>query len=88
MFEKQQRNYNIISVQPREYQDTIKLFPKYRLENLDHNYFRKMQLERELADKMQANRQEIRMGRRLDEEPPKPMRGKYLNNVDEVADIL
>lgn len=44
VFEKQQKNYNIISVQPKEYQDTIKMFPKYRLENQDQNYFRKMQL--------------------------------------------
>jgi len=31
VYEKQQKNYNIISVQPKEYQDTIKFFPKYRL---------------------------------------------------------
>ena len=31
VYEKQQKNYNIISVQPKEYQDTIKMFPKYRL---------------------------------------------------------
>lgn len=44
VYEKQQKNYNIINVQPKEYQDTIKVFPKYHLENEDANYFRKMQL--------------------------------------------
>jgi hypothetical protein len=33
VYEKQQKGYNIISVQPKEYEDTIKVYPKYRLEN-------------------------------------------------------
>ncbi len=56
VFEKQQKNYNIISIQPKEYQDTIKMFPKYRLENEDQNYFKKLQLEKELANKLLVNR--------------------------------
>ena len=56
VFEKQSKNYNIISVQPRETMDTIKVFPKYRLENEDRNYFRKMELEKELSSKMLTNR--------------------------------
>ena len=56
MFEKQQKNYNIISVQPKEYQDTIKMFPKYHLEDEDRNYFRKMQLEKDLSSKLNVNR--------------------------------
>lgn len=56
MFEKQQKNYNIISVQPKEYQDTIKVFPKYHLEDQDHNYFRKMQIEKDLTSKLSLNR--------------------------------
>ena len=62
VFEKQQKNYNIISVQPKEYQDTIKMFPKYHLEDQDQNYFRKMQLEKDLASKLLTNRDMIRHG--------------------------
>ena len=46
VYEKQQKTYNIINVQPKEYHDTIKLFPKYRLENEDKNYFKKLQIEK------------------------------------------
>jgi hypothetical protein len=103
VYEKQQKNYNIISVQPKEYQDTIKMFPKYHLEDQDHHYFRKMQIERELASKLMLNRDSLRHGRTVSLHPApqqqmavnpesspavRPMRGKYLNNVDEVADIL
>lgn len=62
VFEKQQKNYNIINVQPNECQPTIKMFPKYHLEDQDHNYFRKMQLERDLSNKMNINRETIRKG--------------------------
>ena len=62
VYEKQQKNYNIISVQPKEYQDTIKMFPKYHLEDQDQNYFRKMQLEKDLANKLLTNRDMIRQG--------------------------
>ena len=66
------------------------MFPKYRLENEDQNYFKKLQLEKELANKLLVNRQEAKKGRYVNPESqtPKPMRGKYLNNVDEVADVL
>ena len=46
VFDKQQKNYNIISVQPKEYQGTIHMFPKLHVEDQDHQYFRKMQVER------------------------------------------
>ena len=92
MFEKQQKNYNIISVQPKEYQDTIKMFPKYHLENDDSHYYKKMQLEKELTQKLLHNKQELRkpmpnpelpaVSNTLPEVPRKAMRGKYLNNVD------
>ena len=89
VYEKQQKNYNIISVQPREYPDTIKVFPKYRLENEDQNYFKKLQLEKEFANKLQVNKELFKRQSSLNPEViKKPMRGKYLNNVDEVADII
>ncbi len=44
VYEKQQKNYNIINVQPKQYEDTIKLFPKYRLENEDRSYYKKLQI--------------------------------------------
>ena len=61
-----------------------------------------MQLERELTNKLLANKSEIRHPKVSNPEqtvlrqpmsppekvPIKPMRGKYLNNVDEVADII
>ena len=62
IYEKQQKNYNIISVQPKEYQDTIKVFPKYHLEDQDHNYFRKMQIEKDIASKLSLNRATQRQG--------------------------
>jgi hypothetical protein len=83
IYEKQQKNYNIISVQPKEYHDTIKMFPKYRLENADQNYYKKMQLEKQLSDKMNINREIIRRGENPEQrEKPFVKRGKYLNNVD------
>jgi hypothetical protein len=88
VYEKQQKNYNIISVQPKEYQDTIKFFPKYRLENEDQNYFKKLQLEKEIASKLQVNKEQLKRQSSINPEATKPMRGKYLNNVDEVADII
>lgn len=89
VYEKQQKNYNIISVQPKEYQDTIKLFPKYRLQNEDQNYFKKLQLQREIANKLQVSKEQLKNGSSKNPElVKKPMRGKYLNNVDEVADII
>jgi hypothetical protein len=48
-----------------------------------------MQLEREIANKLQLNREQIRNIHSINPETlKKPMRGKYLNNVDEVADII
>lgn len=31
VYERQAKNYNIISIRPKEVADTIKKFPKYRL---------------------------------------------------------
>ena len=47
VYERQAKNYNIINIQPKEYHDTIKQFPKYRLENQDGNFYKKVQLENE-----------------------------------------
>ncbi len=33
VYEKQQKDYNIISVQPNLYENTIKVYPIYRLEH-------------------------------------------------------
>ena len=69
------------------------MFPKYHLEDQDHNYFRKMQLEKDLSNKLNVNREMIKKGPsefqvNPNPEANKPMRGKYLNHVDEVADII
>ncbi len=56
MYEKQQKNYNIINVQPKQYEDTIKLFPKYRLENEDRNYYKKLQIEKDLSNKLNTSK--------------------------------
>lgn len=85
VYEKQQKGYNIISVQPKEYEDTIKVYPKYRLENEDRNYYKKLQIEREICNKLNTNKQLLQQ---LPNPEKKALRGKYLNNVDEVADIL
>lgn len=45
IYEKQEKKYNIISIQPKEYQETIKKYPKFHLENLDENYYKKLQLQ-------------------------------------------
>jgi len=80
VYEKQQKNYNIISVQPREYQDTIRMFPNYRLENEDHNYYKKMQLEKEFATKYQTRKQQaIKLPAINPESSARPVREKYLN---------
>ena len=42
IYEKQQSKYNIITIQPRQYDETIKKYPKYRLEDMDVNYFKKL----------------------------------------------
>ena len=102
IYEKQTKNYNIISVQPKEVQDTIKVFPKLNLEDRDCNYFKKMEIEKELSSKLSINRETLRkgvlptetrrssqvIGDRMFNPENKPMRGKYLNHVDEVADII
>ena len=90
-------------MQPKELQDTIKMFPKYHLEDQDRNYFRKMELEKDISNKLTLNRETIRKGvlpaetrrssqvigdRQVANPESKPMRGKYLNHVDEVADII
>jgi hypothetical protein len=47
IYEKQEKKYNIITIQPKEYNETIKKYPKYRLENIDNNYYRKLKLQEE-----------------------------------------
>ena len=49
IYEKQEKKYNIITIQPKDYQETIKKYPKYHLENQDQNYYRKLQLQDEYA---------------------------------------
>ena len=84
--------------------DTIKVYPKLHLEDQDRNYFRKMELEKDISSKLNLNRETIRKGvlpaetrrssqvigdRMMQANPEaRPMRGKYLNHVDEVADII
>lgn len=87
IYEKQQKGYNIISVQPKEYEDTIKVYPKYRLENEDRNYYKKLQIEKEISNKLNTNKQLLQQLANP-ETQKKAVRGKYLNNVDEVADIM
>lgn len=43
VYEKQRwdRQSDIINNQPREYKDTIKIFPKIRFENYDNTYWRR-----------------------------------------------
>ena len=95
VYDKQSRNYNIISAQPKEFDDTIKVFPKYRLENSDSNYQRKIQLERDMTQrvlnhKLNVGQHGIRQQPNPEAARPQegPKRGKYLNNVDEVRDII
>jgi hypothetical protein len=42
IYEKQEKKYNIISIQPKRYQETIKKYPKFHLEDLDQNYYKKL----------------------------------------------
>jgi hypothetical protein len=56
VYDKQQKDYNIISSKPKFYEDSIKMYPKYRLENEDRNYFRKLELEKELTEKLNTKR--------------------------------
>lgn len=87
VYDKQQKGYNIISVQPKEYEDTIKVYPKYRLENEDRNYYKKLQIEKEISNKLNTNK--LLLQQLANPETQKrAVRGKYLNNVDEVADIM
>lgn len=51
IYEKQQKKYNIITIQPKEYNETIKKYPIYRLENSDENYYRKLKLQEEYNPK-------------------------------------
>ncbi len=39
--QRQGRELDIINQQPRSYQDVIKVFPKYRYETLDQDYWRR-----------------------------------------------
>lgn len=41
VYEKQQKKYNIISMDPISHKETIKKYPIYRLENSDYNYYKK-----------------------------------------------
>lgn len=47
IYEKQEKKYNIITIQPKDYQETIKKYPKYHLEDHDLNYYRKLQIQDE-----------------------------------------
>ena len=47
IYEKQERKYNIISILPKTHNETIKKYPKFRLENSDENYQRTLQLQKE-----------------------------------------
>ena len=38
---KQKKEVNIITQVPKEYKDVIKVFPKYRFETLDQDYWRR-----------------------------------------------
>jgi hypothetical protein len=88
VYDKQQKNYNIINVQPKEYEDTIKVYPKYRLENEDRNYYKKLQIEQEIANKLNTNRQYLSNLTDPEKSSKIVKRGKYLNHVDEVTDIM
>ena len=38
VYEKQERKYDIVSMLPKTHSETIKKYPKLRLENSDENY--------------------------------------------------
>ena len=57
------------------------MYPKYRLENEDRNYFKKLQIEKEISDKLNTNKM-IMSQLANPEQTKKPKRAKYLNNVD------
>lgn len=56
IYEKQEKKYNIITIQPKEYNETIKKYPKYRLEHIDQNYYRKLKLQEEYIQSYNQNR--------------------------------
>lgn len=45
IYDKQEKKYNIITIQPKEHEETIKKYPIYRLEDQDQNYYRKLQIQ-------------------------------------------
>ena len=48
-----------------------------------------MQLERDFANKLHANKEQVKNVSSINPERiSKPMRGKYLNTVDEVKDMI
>lgn len=47
IYMKQAKNYNIISIKPNQYNESIKKYPKYHLEDQDANFYKKVQLENE-----------------------------------------
>ena len=56
VYNKQNANFNIISLKPKEYNETIKQYPKYTLEDKDAYYYRKMQQMQNQQDIYDHNR--------------------------------
>ena len=72
VYNKQNANFNIISLKPKEYQETIKQYPKYTLEDKDPYYYRKMsqmQHQQDLYD-------HARSSSRPESQKPKNIAGK------------
>ena len=64
IYEKQEKKYNIISIQPKKYRETIKKYPKFHLENLDGNYYKKLELQNEYDQQFQP--------KKYSSQPPNP----------------
>lgn len=65
IYEKQQKGYNIINVQPKEYCDTLRVYSKYRFEDLDRNYFKKLEIEAKINE---GNGRKIMNSSKMDNE--------------------
>lgn len=100
IYEKQEKKYNIITIQPKEHQETIKKYPKYRLENQDNNYYKKLQIQDEYNQQHESRIRETNNPEayprqnyapiisRQPSEVSQAFRPKMLNNLDELGGVL
>ena len=99
IYEKQEKKYNIITIQPKDYNETIKKYPKYHLENQDQNYYKKLQLQDEYNRYQDSRIKETQQNPEFHSHDPVPLtnhshqksqtfRPKMLNNIDELGGVL